>query len=172
MFNFIQLYLYTHTYLCIIYIYTFIVIYLLGHNVKCVSSWVSGSEKVRLPVLQHAPYLQIFGCFCSHSSSPFPDDSNHERVRQSICCTAPHKSFPPDLIFPGCSSLLIHFPWAQSQATRRIQTLVWAPVPTQRQRRGWANRPTAELTLILWLVNSGPPHLYRTKTCRNIPGKD
>lgn len=74
---------------------------------------------------------RCLGVFCPHSSSPFPDDSNHERVRQSICCTAPHKGFSPDLIFPGCSSLLIHFPWAQSQATGRTQTLVWAPVPMQ-----------------------------------------
>lgn len=69
------------------------------------------------------------------------------RDREAACCTAPHAGFPPDLIFPVCSSMVIHFPWAQSQEPGRTQTLVWAPVFTQageeervgRQTHGWAH---------------------------------
>ena len=87
----------------------------------------------------------------------FQDDSDHEGVRPSIGSIASHVGFPAHLVSPLCSCLLIHYPWAQSQATERTETLAWAPGPTygQGQRGGWADRPTVKLTLILWLVKSG-----------------
>ena len=93
-------------------------------------------------------------CVCAFAPAHLPlfqDDSNREGVRPSVCTIASHVGFLAHLVSPVCSSLLIHYPWAQSQATGRTETLVWAPGPThgQRQRGGWADRPTAWPTLIL-----------------------
>ena len=134
--------------------------YLLGHDVQHISFCCQGQKNLD-PLHQSVLLAYRYSvCVCAFASAHLPffqDDSNHEGVRPSVCTIASYVGFLAHLVSPVCSSLLIHYPWAQSQATGRTETLVWAPGPThgQRQRGGWADRPTAWPTLILWLVKSG-----------------
>lgn len=102
----------------------------------------------------HCSKLLVYrylGAFAPHSSSPFQDDSGHEGVRQSGCCTARHTAFPPGLIFPVCSALLIHFPGHRARQLEGSRHLS-APVPTRAgAEEGLVERPTAKLTQLCGL---------------------
>lgn len=75
---------------------------------------------------------------------PSDDDSNHESAR--LCLLLSNTWVSPDLILPVHSSLFSHFPWAQSQATGRLQMLIWTPCPYTTKGRGQDEHTDSQLS--------------------------
>lgn len=131
---------YTHERMYALHINVFIVLYLPGHYVKYISSCGQGQKKLD-PLHQSMLLVRRYlGAFIPTHLPLFLDDSNHERVRSSVFCRATHMSFPPDLIYPVCSSLLIHCPWAPSQEAGRPRHLSGLQGPHTGRGRGQAGQ--------------------------------
>jgi len=97
LFGFMQFCWYTYTHYLHLCIYSYISA---GSQCKMHSLLRVKVRKRQTLSLWCDPGLQIFECFCPHSSSPFPDDSNHKTVRRDVYSTASHTGFPPNPIFP------------------------------------------------------------------------